>query len=174
MLEVTEHFSEIRRPVLQPVAIGYRNAEHLRGHNGGQWRSEICNQIHAAFRLHLIEKFNDDSPDLSPQIFHARGRECIRRQATQSRVVRGIHEQHLLHHHLRYRSQLRQTKRGKLFGCRGAVSGKVMQDRDYVCVTSYNPGMKIRVPVNRRFCPQPLIKRIWISEHFGIQQLIET
>ena len=82
--------------------IGHRDAEHFGGDDRRKRLGKIGQQVHPAVaaRLDVVDQAGGDFFDMLAQHPHARGREGKPRELSQAGVGRGIHEEHLLHHHL--------------------------------------------------------------------------
>ncbi len=87
---------------------------------------------------------------------------------------RRIHEQHLSPHQLRDRAQFLESHSGKLFQRRRAVGRELMQHRDDIRISRYDPGVKIRVPMHGGLGPQPPVKWVGISKHLRVEQVIQA
>src|SRR2546425_13262980 len=94
------YFGEVRRPGLQLVSVGNWYSEHFSGHDSRKGIGKVCDDIHAACRLHGIEQRIHDLLDVGPQNLDPAGGESRGSQTAQPSVGWRVHEQHLFHHHL--------------------------------------------------------------------------
>ncbi len=67
-----------------------------------------------------------------------------------------------------------QPERGQLLGRRGAGGDKALEHRRDVGVTGNDPGVQIRVPVDRIFLAQPPVERVRTGEHVRLQEVVQT
>jgi hypothetical protein len=49
-----------------------------------------------------------------------------------------------------------------------------MEDVNHVHVTGHDPGVEVRIPMDRIFVPQAVVKRIGIGEDFGIKEMVKA
>ena len=70
-------------------------------------------------------------------------------QLAQPGVGRRVHEEHLLDHHLGDRADLRRAQRLEVLRRGRAVGREAVQDGDDVLVARDDPGVQVRVPVDR-------------------------
>ena len=89
-------------------------------------------------------------------------------------MVRRIQEEHLPHHHFRDGIQRRQVESAELLGRGRAIGGKTVEDVDHIGVPRYDPCMQERIPVHGILAPELVIERVWVCEHFGIEQMVEA
>jgi hypothetical protein len=50
----------------------------------------------------------------------------------------------------------------------------MVEDVNHVHVTGHNPGVEVGIPMDWIFVAQAMIKRIGISEDFGIEEMVKA
>src|SRR6516165_8345491 len=102
--------------------------------------------------------------DMRTQRLYPTGSEGFRGQAAHTAMRWWVEEEHLTNHHLRQWSQGRQAKRLQLFRGRCAIGQEALKHCDDIRVTCNDPGMQVRIPVNRILASQPVIQRVRIGK----------
>ena len=154
VLEIPEHLGEVRGPRLELRVVLDWHAEHL-GHDDARKRlADVRNHIHVPRRQDGLDEAVGNLLDVLAQELHSLRRESLGCQTPQPRVRGRIHEQHLLHHHLRNGVHGRQAHGCQLRGRGRAVGGKFVQHSNHIRVAGHDPFVQERIPMHGILGPQ--------------------
>ena len=104
-----------------------------------------------------------------------RRRERLRRQRPHARVRGRVEEEHLADHDLGDGCQRLHPEGGQLLGasaCRSAE--KSVRTCHHVVVAGDDPRVEEGVPVHGGLVAQPVVERVRVGEHRGVEQLVQA